>query len=122
MSDPALGAPSRGRRWLQFRIRSLFVLVLISASALALWNLTVAPYWKQQKALLALKQSNARYTAEAVGPAWLGELTGAELFVDVIRVDIRSQPIKSSLVTELAALQGLRQLKVQHLNEMEGRP
>src|SRR5438094_941353 len=63
------------RRWFQFSLRSLLVLVGLVALAATLWRTYVAPYVRQRETIKLIEKLQGTYqTTEA--PVWLRRLGG----------------------------------------------
>lgn len=113
MTDSLPENPDRPRRrWFQFRLRTLLAAVVVCSAALALWNIYVEPYRRQQRTIARILKIKGSLATEAVGPAWLGKLTGGGFFADIINVDLSGIPVDAGLAAELVGLRGLRELNL----------
>lgn len=82
----------KGRRWLQFSLRSLLLFTGLCAGALGLWKVYLAPYYRQRPAIEELKGMGIEYHLKpAEDPRWVGWLVGKEYFVRVIGVTDRDR-------------------------------
>jgi len=83
------------RRWLQFRLQTIFVLVVVVAVPCGLFKWKVEPKWREREAVAALRLSGAdiRYDWEAKqnggeppGPSWLRKMLGDDFFASGVQV------------------------------------
>ena len=104
------------RRWFQFSLRTLFVLVTLFCIWLAL---TVNAARKQREAVAAIEALGGRVfyeyewsfpSPEPSGPKWLRELVGEEYFFTIIDVDLRSTKVTDAGLEHLKGLKSLVQL------------
>ncbi len=122
------GKPKRKRRWFQFSLRTLLVLVAVVAVWLAL---TVHSARKQREAVAAIEALGGHvvYEHERIrrfpglvqgspqeppgpGPEWLRELVGEEYFVTVVGVFLHETQITDSGLEHLKGLTSLQELQL----------
>ena len=100
------------RRWFQFSLRTLLVLVAVVAVWLAL---LVNAARKQREAVAAIEALGGRIVYEhgsnlPPGPKWLRELIGEEYFFRIIAVGLSSTQITDSGLEHLEGLTSLQTL------------
>lgn len=106
----------RGRRWLQWSLRS--ILLLTAASALAM-GVFVSRYRREQQSIAWLKTNDAKYSTELSGPAWLQRVIGPQFFEHVTVVEIdgahsddKPTPLAEADFRRLQSLPCLRELSL----------
>jgi hypothetical protein len=123
-ADPPVHAiETRRRRWLQYRLRSLLVLMFLVGIAMT-WLVSIKTRADRQAAIVAtiLKHGAVGYDYERdasdmpvhppkiPGPAWLRKLLGDDFFVNVVAIDTGNDAV-------LEDLRELPYLRVLHLND-----
>jgi hypothetical protein len=113
-------------RLIQFRLRTLFLVILLVAIGLTLWLNYIAPFKRQREGLDVLQDLGFSVsTRAAAGPTWQKRLVGEDDFVEVIEVQfgddlsqmklqatgVRPLPLDERVVNALARLRS-----VEHLN------
>lgn len=112
------GKRTRWTRLLRFRLSSLLMLLTVFSILMGIWALNVQPYREQASALAFIgKECNANFAFEtraAIGPNWqrwlVAQLLGADQFVEVISVDLRSADASAQVLRFLAKLRFLQSL------------
>ena len=91
------------RRWCQFTLRTLLLVVTVTAVLLASWNTFIAPYRAERRAIAAFREHGCLVETEVCGPRWLRKVIGDEHFQTAVSVcvDVRTQ-------IRLQQLRGLR--------------
>ena len=115
------GKPKRKRRWFQFSLRTLLVLVAVVAVWLAL---LVNAATKQREAVAAIEalgghvfyEHESNSPAELLGPEWLRELVGEEYFVTIIVVGLNSTKVTDAGLEHLKGLTSLQRLYLDRTN------
>ncbi len=107
-------SPSRPprRRWLQIRLRTLFLLVALVAVAAATWRAYVEPFRRQRQAMAAIENAGGTCQTAAAGPAWLRGLFGEESFQNITLVNVADGDDPAAYVDHVAALPALEMLIV----------
>src|SRR4051812_35874780 len=82
----------RGRRWLQFRLRSLLGLMLTVCLLLGWFRWHVHSYERQHQALKALARLDPYIGVEPGTPRWLAPFVATEVYQDVTHVSFQSRP------------------------------
>jgi hypothetical protein len=118
-SPSASPAPKSKRRFLQFSLRTFFILLTV----FAIWFGWMTSKTRQQKKAVEWvreMRGMVRYdyevddeglkidATEPLGAGWLREFLGVDVFADVVRVDIHKPQVKD--VTPLAELKNLQSL------------
>ena len=80
------------RRFRQFGLRTLLVLMALCAAGFALYTQQIARYQRQRKAIDALVALGRSVTVEPIGPDWLRQITPDGLIVRVRSVSF-SRPM-----------------------------
>jgi len=112
MSAPA----QKRRRWFQFRLRSLLILVAVTAVALAAFRIWVEPYRRQQAAISVIKDLGGTFKTEA-SDVWLRRWFGAERIFgyelqDLVVVDLADCEEPHAYLNHIRRLPALRTLVV----------
>ncbi len=68
------------RRWFQFSLRTLVIVVTLVAVLLMTWRVYAEPYRRQREVMMLIEELGGKYTAETDQPAWILMLFGAERF------------------------------------------
>src|SRR5262245_12034944 len=69
MSDQQPERPQR--RWFQFSLRTLLIVVAVVAAVAAAWHHALKPYWLQREAMAAIAKLGGTYKTENA-KGWLG--------------------------------------------------
>jgi hypothetical protein len=101
---------ARRRRWFQFSLRSLMVLVALAAGALLALRIFVEPYRLQDQAAADLEEMGATYTTQP-GPAWITRFRGKDVQV-VVSVDLSACDRPDEYLPLVRRLFGLETLVV----------
>jgi hypothetical protein len=122
VSSPAT-TPKPRRRWLQFSLRTLLVLILVCGCGLGWLARETQRVRTQREAAKAIEQLGGAVSYDPVSGfgvrrvvAWLGQLFGEDLSRDVTWVVLSGTQVSDS---GLVHLQGLTQLKVLRLNDTQ---
>jgi hypothetical protein len=125
MNDPALHA--RKRRWWQFRLRTLLIVVTLLCVGLLVWRTYVRPYRLQQEVMQRLANIGASYQTQTGGSALLRRPFGDEFFQDVIEIDVRDSDDPEVSLDDVQQLPRLAALAVggpqfgdEHLRRLAG--
>lgn len=99
------------RRWTQFSLRSLFVLLLIGAVLLSLWKVYLQPYYREQKTIAELQKIAGELVpgSEPRGPGWLKRVAGGKYAQRVVYYRISSDKISDD---DLANLRRFSHLEI----------
>jgi hypothetical protein len=98
------------RRWYQFGLRSLFLLVTVAVGCVVIVRSYVEPYQQQRHALEAIKALGGKFeTSEA--PGWQRRLFGAD-FQDVTALNLADCDKVDEYLPHVARLPGLQTLVV----------
>ena len=115
--------PKRRRRWLQFSLRTMLVLMLVFGAGFGWLAHQFHQTRAQQKAEMAIEElgGNVGYTPASGGMirtavARLGKLFGEDLSLDVTGVYLGGTQVNDA---GLAHLQGMTQLRVLHLGDTQ---
>lgn len=100
----------RPRRWLSFSLRSLLVLMVLSALGLGGWQRYYAPYVKQRAAADALTKMGAQIQLRPVGWAWERRLLGENQLQDVVSVHLEATAVQDQDLRWLEDLPNLERL------------
>ncbi|MGO8689070.1 MAG: hypothetical protein ACLQLG_05510 [Thermoguttaceae bacterium] len=122
---PAPAGPHPKLRWYQYRLRSLFLLMLLAAIPLGWLAAKMKAAREQHAAVEAIvndgglvmydyQKDSSDTTSKPPGPAWLRGLFGDDLFIHVTRVYVLWSPEITD--TWLEHLKGLTQLQVLDLS------
>jgi hypothetical protein len=113
--------PKRKRRWLQFSLRTLFILVLIVATPCAWLGHKIAQKRREREFVEEIRNWGGIVTydyqiarSKPSGPAWLRSLLGENFFNDVKVVYAGSSPISDA---DVARFEDFPRLQVLHLND-----
>jgi hypothetical protein len=104
---PKADPPKRKRRWFQFSLRSLMILMLLVGIGMAIWIVPIKKRAeRQQAAIKAIVNDGGLVTydyqenqpanrsgfvkAEPPGPGWLRKLLGDDYFANVVTVRVRT--------------------------------
>jgi len=96
------------RRWFQYSLRSILVLITLAAIALAAWNTYRKRLRVQNRALPELTRLKAEVDVQPVGPEWLRALPGGEDLFKVVSVNLEHHRLKDE---DLECLEHLRYLE-----------
>lgn len=110
----------RRRRWLQFSLSSIFLLVTV----LGVWlGIVVNEARKQREAVAAIEAAGARWVAydyqsapvvppqkEPPGPRWLRRMLGDEYFQSIYSVNLQNAKISDDLLRHIASQKSIRDL------------
>src|ERR1700730_8857612 len=103
--------PKSRRRWLQFRLRSVFILMLLIGVGMT-WLVAVKKKAERQRAIVEQIRKDGGWVfydyqfdhsgrliarAEPAAPAWLRMLLGDDFFTNVVGVHAKSRGILGSL-------------------------
>lgn len=99
------------RRWFQFSLRSLFVLVTVVVVLLALWRVFVEPYRVQRAVMSVLEDLDASYTTKS-GPAWVARLIWSDDVQVVVSVNLVDASDPNQYLEHLLRLRELETLLV----------
>ncbi|MDP6443054.1 MAG: hypothetical protein QGG36_18585 [Pirellulaceae bacterium] len=99
------------RSRLIFRLRTLLIAVSVSCCALGVWWHHLAPFRRQQKALIVLRESGAAVTTRvATGSDWRRRLVGEDWFVEVTSVRLDRQQVTTAQLEAVVSLIGVLEL------------
>ncbi len=107
---PPPAAPQPRLRWYQYRLRSLFLLMLVAAIPLGWLSVKLKAARQQKAAVEAIEKLGGQVvydyqrdefdtTSKCPGPAWLRKLLGDDLFANVRRVDLTVEITDADLET-----------------------
>ena len=102
------------RRWLQFSLRSLLILMFAVCGATGAWKWHRYPYEEQRRALDALA-SNANFETTPAYPVWLHGVLDPEFYHHVPKVSY-FQPAVDDDLAPLRKLHGVKHLSLAHTN------
>jgi hypothetical protein len=101
----------RGRRFLQFKLRSILVLTGLVGVALACWQQLIEPFRFYQSTAKAIVEAGGHCQVASVVPAWLRGKFGGE-WEEIVSVDLPKPEITALFLSELPRLKSLRELTV----------
>ena len=105
----------RLRRLVQFRLRTLLVLLLAASLLMGWWRHTVQRYGRQQEALAEVAHLAKFVAFEPGQPAWLRPFADEAVFRDVVHLSFQSRrDFKDEHIVHLAKMPRLRRLSLQH--------
>jgi hypothetical protein len=124
--QPKADPPKRKRRWFQFSLRTLLIVVTLLALPLCWLGLKVDEARQQQTAVVAIRklggfvaydyqfdsQGHDLPGATLPGPAWLHSLLGDDFFRNVYGVILLDPSVKDADLEQLKALTQLRYVSV----------
>ena len=109
-------APSRPtkhrRRWFQFSLRALLIVVTLVSGLLLAWRAYVEPYRRQRETMALIKELGGEYKTESDGPAWIRNWFGAENFQKIVLVDLADCNAPAKYLEQVTALPKLETLVV----------
>jgi hypothetical protein len=76
------------RRWLQFSLRSVLVLIVLVAVALVLVRVYVAPFYRQRAVIAMVERLGGSYATEAGGPSWVRSIFTEDFCQNVVHIDL----------------------------------
>lgn len=113
--------PKPRRRWFQFGLRGLLVVVTICAMLAACWKAHVGRYRLQRLVAEGIREVGGRYETEPAGPQWLARLLGEDELVSVVSVDC-SRELTDAQLEQLRCLTELKSIKLQFSVPYDERP
>ena len=116
MTDASSGPSKPRRRWLQFSLRTLLIVVTLVAGLLVAWRMYVEPYRRQRETMALIKELGGKFTTELGGPAWMRDWFGADNFQDIVLVDLADCDDPEKYLGQVASLPRLQTLAVGGLN------
>ncbi len=103
----------RGRRILQFSVRTLFVVLLVCGLLMGAWSAYVKPYRDQARAIAGFKKLGGKVQVEPIqGSALLGWLVGDEDYVRVVDVNLERSNAVDADLEPLRTFEDLRKLRL----------
>ena len=124
MTD-ASSKPSK-RRWFQFTLRSLLILVTLVAGLLVAWRVYVEPYRRQRETMKLIEELGGSYKTELGGPAWMRDWFGPDNFQNIVLVDVADCDDPEKYLGQIVSLPCLETLVVgsrnftdEHLSRLE---
>lgn len=103
------------RRLLQFRLRTLLVLLLLSSIAMGWWHRTMRRYQDQQEAITEIAWFAQHMAFEPGKPAWLRPFADEKVFQDIVHLSFQSQgKMTDEQMMHLSKMPRLRRLSLQH--------
>ncbi len=113
--------PKPRRRWFQFSMRSLLIVVTLVAGLLVAWRVYVEPYRRQRETMALITGLGGFYEAMPGGPSWLRGLFGDENFQNIIEISLSADydtiwPEKEVSEADLSHLEGLTNLRRLYLS------
>jgi hypothetical protein len=123
--------PNPKRRWYQFSLRTLLVLMFLAAIGMSWFAVKLHQARWQREAVEAIGKAGGRVTygfqitedglpvraPQLPGPAWLRKLLGDDLFVDV--VEVQAYGFRGFGDAELEHVEGLKKLRCIYLSETQ---
>ena len=104
------------RRWFQFSLRTLLVVVTLVAGLLVAWRVYVEPYRRQRETMTLIKELGGSYETEPGGPAWMRDWFGADNFQNITLVDVAECDDPEKYLEQVVSLRRLQTLGVGGLN------
>lgn len=111
-SKPA--TPPRRRRWLQFSVRSLLVLMLFCCVGFELWNVYVEPYRRQARLAAQITDLGGMVDTQGVN-TWWGSLLGRKYACHLLEVGFLQPPTHHNWLVRLADAPHLRTLYLENV-------
>jgi hypothetical protein len=94
----------------RFQLRSLFILISLTAVGLGVWQTLLRPYRSQAEAFALLAKLKPEIETRAGGPEWLHGIAGADKFQDVVMVKLEHHKLQDADLAPLARLPQLERL------------
>ncbi len=110
MSTPRVRERPRRRRWCQFSLRTLLLVMVACCVALALGRMYLNRFRDQQEAVQAIRKLGAWIEMRPGGPDWLREMLGDERFMEATCVKLEGRDVDDEDLRCLRKLVGLRRL------------
>jgi hypothetical protein len=85
------------RRWNQFSLRAVLILVAVCALLAGIWAAYFEPYRREQQVLAEMQGKQVTVATEAIGPGWLKWLAQGRYAQRVVRVDLGQDVTDSDL-------------------------
>ena len=102
--------PKPRRRWFQFSLRTLLIVVTLVAGLLLAWRVYVEPYRRQRETMKLIEELGGKYTLEPADK-WLRWLYGDD-FRNIVLVDVADCDEPEKYIEQVASLQKLETLVV----------
>lgn len=99
------------RRWNQFSLRTILILVAACAVLAGIWVAYFEPYRPEQQILAKMQGKQITVSTEVVGPGWLKWLTQGRYAKRVVRVDL-GQDVTDSDLARLTRFRHLRTVMI----------
>src|SRR5437016_6783199 len=133
MSEPGENEKQSGhrlksrRRWYQFSLWTLLIVVTLAAAAAFLGRWYTEPFHRQRLAMAAIEKAAGSYETVAAGPTWLRRIVGEGFFQNVTLVNVADCDDPALYFDHVAALPALETLVVggdsftdDHLGRLHG--
>ena len=105
----------RYRSFLQFRLRTLLVFLLLASFAMALWHRYLDSYREQQQAVAAIAKHAKHISFKPGQPAWMRHFSEERVFKDVVHLSFQShREFTDEDMAHLAKMPRLARLSLQH--------
>ena len=99
------------RRWFQFSLRTLLIVVTLIAGLLVAWRVYVEPYRRQLETMKLIEELGGNYKTEPGGPAWMRDWFGADNFRNIVEISLYGDMDTIVSDADLAHLKGLTNLR-----------
>jgi hypothetical protein len=96
MTSRGPDAQSPRRRWFQWRLRTLLILMTCWAVLLALWRVYLEPIRRSQIAIERLAKLQVPLTTEPAGPPWLRRLLGEDHLQHIVAADFSARSLQTT--------------------------
>jgi hypothetical protein len=101
---------SRPYRWYQYRLRTLLLLIALTAVGISVFQAYIEPFRAQRRAAEHLASLGAQIEYRPGAPAWLRAIAGEDRFLDVVMVHLERRRFDDDDLAVLADLPRLERL------------
>jgi hypothetical protein len=101
---------SRPCRWYQYRLRTLLLLIALTAVGISVFQAYIQPFRAQRRAAEHLASLGAQIEYQPGAPAWLRAFAGEDRFLDVVMVHLERRRFDDDDLAVLADLPRLERL------------
>lgn len=105
------------RRWFQFGVRGLLVVVTLCAMLVACWKAYVGQYHLQRLVADGIREVGGKCETEPTGPQWLARLLGEHDLVSVVSVQSFPAELTNEQLEQLRCLTELKSIRLYFPND-----
>jgi hypothetical protein len=98
------------RRFVQWRLRTVFVFMTLIAIGVAIWLRYIVPYTTQEAGSAAIERLQGQLVKTAAQPAWLANIVGKERYHQVVECRIEGDQVRDGAIAPVANLPFLERL------------